>query len=154
MIRRNSGDGIRVGTGGDGTLFYHNTCDNNGTGGSVLLAFFIHWLHNSANSQFVGYGSMLTEGFLAVIVILACVAGLGFVRRLVIGFSRSTPGRAGDGRRFGPAGADGHEGPGGPHPTGRIKGGKGYRCRRYHVHPSTKVKTRVKSSAAVPVAPS
>lgn len=29
------------------------------------------------NAQFVGYGSMLTEGFLAVLVILACVAGLG-----------------------------------------------------------------------------
>jgi len=29
------------------------------------------------DAQFVGYGSMLTEGFLAVIVILACVAGIG-----------------------------------------------------------------------------
>ncbi len=29
------------------------------------------------DAQFVGYGSMLTEGFLAVIVILACAAGLG-----------------------------------------------------------------------------
>ncbi len=29
------------------------------------------------NAQFVGYGSMLTEGFLAVLVILACVAGIG-----------------------------------------------------------------------------
>lgn len=29
------------------------------------------------DAQFIGYGSMLTEGFLAVIVILACVAGLG-----------------------------------------------------------------------------
>jgi carbon starvation protein len=29
------------------------------------------------DAQFVGYGSMLTEGFLAVIVILSCVAGLG-----------------------------------------------------------------------------
>ncbi|WP_411827952.1 carbon starvation protein A [Luteolibacter sp. AS25] len=28
-------------------------------------------------AQFVGYGSMLTEGFLAVLVILACVAGIG-----------------------------------------------------------------------------
>ncbi|MGJ8673415.1 carbon starvation CstA family protein [Rubritalea sp.] len=28
-------------------------------------------------ARFVGYGSMLTEGFLAVLVILACVAGLG-----------------------------------------------------------------------------
>ena len=29
------------------------------------------------DAQFVGFGSMLTEGFLAVIVILACAAGLG-----------------------------------------------------------------------------
>jgi carbon starvation protein len=29
------------------------------------------------DAQFVGYGSMLTEGFLAVLVILACVAGIG-----------------------------------------------------------------------------
>lgn len=34
------------------------------------------------DAQFVGYGSMLTEGFLAVLVILACCAGLGM---------RSTP---------------------------------------------------------------
>ena len=30
------------------------------------------------DAHFVGYGSMLTEGFLATLVILACVAGLGF----------------------------------------------------------------------------
>ncbi|MDC0295521.1 carbon starvation protein A [bacterium] len=29
------------------------------------------------DAQFIGYGSMLTEGFLATIVILACVSGLG-----------------------------------------------------------------------------
>lgn len=29
------------------------------------------------DAQFVGYGSMLTEGFLATLVIIACVAGLG-----------------------------------------------------------------------------
>jgi carbon starvation protein len=29
------------------------------------------------DAQFVGYGSMLTEGFLATLVILACVSGLG-----------------------------------------------------------------------------
>lgn len=29
------------------------------------------------DAQMIGYGSMLTEGFLAVLVILACVAGLG-----------------------------------------------------------------------------
>ncbi len=34
-------------------------------------------LTNEADAHFVGYGSMLTEGFLATIVILACVAGLG-----------------------------------------------------------------------------
>ena len=34
-------------------------------------------LKTESDAQFVGYGSMLTEGFLAVLVILACVAGLG-----------------------------------------------------------------------------
>ena len=34
-------------------------------------------LKSESDAQFVGYGSMLTEGFLAVLVILACVAGLG-----------------------------------------------------------------------------
>ncbi|HQM32728.1 MAG: carbon starvation protein A [Candidatus Hydrogenedentes bacterium] len=34
-------------------------------------------LRNEADAQFVGYGSMLMEGALAVIVILACGAGLG-----------------------------------------------------------------------------
>jgi len=34
-------------------------------------------LCNERDAQFVGFGSMLTEGMLAVIVILACVAGLG-----------------------------------------------------------------------------
>jgi len=34
-------------------------------------------LRNETDAQAVGYGSMLTEGFLAVLVILACVAGLG-----------------------------------------------------------------------------
>jgi carbon starvation protein len=33
-------------------------------------------LRSETDAQFVGYGSMLTEGFLAVIVILACVSGL------------------------------------------------------------------------------
>jgi carbon starvation protein len=33
-------------------------------------------LKTETDATFVGYGSMLTEGFLAVIVILACVAGL------------------------------------------------------------------------------
>lgn len=34
-------------------------------------------LADERDAQLVGYGSMLTEGFLATIVILACVAGLG-----------------------------------------------------------------------------
>ncbi|MGK0188172.1 MAG: carbon starvation protein [Verrucomicrobiales bacterium] len=34
-------------------------------------------LQNEMDAQAVGYGSMLTEGFLAVLVILACVAGIG-----------------------------------------------------------------------------
>ncbi len=34
-------------------------------------------LKTETDAQFVGYGSMLTEGFLAVLVILACVAGIG-----------------------------------------------------------------------------
>ena len=34
-------------------------------------------LKSESDAHFVGYGSMLTEGFLATIVILACVAGLG-----------------------------------------------------------------------------
>ena len=34
-------------------------------------------LKSETDAQFVGYGSMLTEGFLAVLVILACVAGIG-----------------------------------------------------------------------------
>ncbi|MEM0914673.1 MAG: carbon starvation CstA family protein [Planctomycetota bacterium] len=34
-------------------------------------------LENESHARFIGYGSMLTEGFLATLVILACVAGLG-----------------------------------------------------------------------------
>ncbi len=34
-------------------------------------------LRSEADAQYVGYGAMLTEGFLAVLVILACVAGIG-----------------------------------------------------------------------------
>lgn len=34
-------------------------------------------LKTESDAQFVAYGSMLTEGFLAVLVILACVAGIG-----------------------------------------------------------------------------
>ncbi len=35
-------------------------------------------LRNEADAQFVGYGSMLLEGFLATLVILAVAAGIGF----------------------------------------------------------------------------
>ncbi len=34
-------------------------------------------IKRETDARFVGYGSMLTEGFLAVLVILACVAGIG-----------------------------------------------------------------------------
>lgn len=34
-------------------------------------------LDSEADAQFVGFGAMLTEGFLAVLVILACCAGIG-----------------------------------------------------------------------------
>jgi len=34
-------------------------------------------LTSEGDARFVGYGAMLTEGFLAVLVILACVAGIG-----------------------------------------------------------------------------
>ena len=34
-------------------------------------------IKNETDAQMVGYGSMLTEGFLATLVILACVSGLG-----------------------------------------------------------------------------
>ncbi len=34
-------------------------------------------IKSESDAQFVGYGSMLTEGFLATLVILACAAGLG-----------------------------------------------------------------------------
>ena len=39
-------------------------------------------LEKEPDARFVGYGSMLTEGFLATIVILACVAGLGLGKNL------------------------------------------------------------------------
>ena len=40
-------------------------------------------LRCETDAKFVGYGSMLTEGFLAVLVILACVAGLGLGLSLI-----------------------------------------------------------------------
>ncbi len=42
-------------------------------------------LANERDAQFVGYGAMLVEGFMAVLVILACVAGLGLGLRLADG---------------------------------------------------------------------
>ncbi len=39
-------------------------------------------IDNEPDARFVGYGSMLTEGFLATLVIIACVAGLGLGVRL------------------------------------------------------------------------
>ena len=42
-------------------------------------------LRNEKDAQFVGYGSMLTEGFLATLVILACAAGLGLGAHAVVG---------------------------------------------------------------------
>jgi carbon starvation protein len=42
-------------------------------------------LRNEKDAQFVGYGSMLTEGFLATLVILACTAGLGLGIHSVVG---------------------------------------------------------------------
>ena len=46
------------------------------------------------DARFVGYGSMLTEGFLAVLVILACVAGLGLglTKETAAGATTTTPG--------------------------------------------------------------
>ncbi|MBW3542012.1 MAG: carbon starvation protein A [Planctomycetes bacterium] len=46
-------------------------------------------LKNETDAQFVGYGSMLTEGFLAVLVILAVAAGIG------LGWPDRFPGLAG-----------------------------------------------------------
>lgn len=42
-------------------------------------------LRNERDAQLVGYGSMLTEGFLATLVILACAAGLGLGAHAVVG---------------------------------------------------------------------
>jgi len=42
-------------------------------------------LRSEPDARFVGYGSMLTEGFLATLVILACVAGLGLGSQMANG---------------------------------------------------------------------
>jgi carbon starvation protein len=42
-------------------------------------------LKSESDARFVGYGSMLTEGFLAVLVILACTAGLGLGANAIVG---------------------------------------------------------------------
>jgi len=48
-------------------------------------------LRNERDATFVGYGSMLTEGFLATLVILACVAGIG----MGTNWAGGTPGAVG-----------------------------------------------------------
>lgn len=47
-------------------------------------------LARETDAHFVGYGSMLTEGFLAVMVILACCAGLGLGVRVATGADTTT----------------------------------------------------------------
>jgi len=42
-------------------------------------------LKNEKDAQMIGYGSMLTEGFLATLVILACAAGLGLGAHAIVG---------------------------------------------------------------------
>lgn len=49
-------------------------------------------LKSEPEARFVGYGAMLTEGFLATIVILACVAGLGLGIMVDDGTIRSAQG--------------------------------------------------------------
>jgi carbon starvation protein len=44
------------------------------------------------DAQFIGYGSMLTEGFLATIVILACVSGLGLGATQAVGSGKIVTG--------------------------------------------------------------
>ncbi len=51
-------------------------------------------IKNEMDAQFVGYGSMLTEGFLATIVILACVAGLGLGATTALGSGEIVTGEA------------------------------------------------------------
>ena len=53
-------------------------------------------LANEGDAQYVGYGAMLVEGMLAVLVILACTAGLGIGK-----YERTTaPGIAGSGHTY------------------------------------------------------
>ncbi|MEM9479968.1 MAG: carbon starvation protein A [Verrucomicrobiota bacterium] len=47
-------------------------------------------IRNESDARFIGYGSMLTEGFLATLVILACVAGLGLGTNVVTGNAGSS----------------------------------------------------------------
>ncbi len=51
-------------------------------------------LKSEADARFVGYGAMVTEGFLAVIVILACTAGLGLGTGVPSALWTSLPGDA------------------------------------------------------------
>ncbi|MEQ9824975.1 MAG: carbon starvation protein A [Puniceicoccaceae bacterium] len=47
-------------------------------------------LRNEKDAQMVGYGSMLTEGFLATLVILACTAGIGLGAHAIAGDANSS----------------------------------------------------------------
>ena len=57
-------------------------------------------IKNETDAQFVGYGSMLTEGFLATIVILACVAGLGLGAASTLGEPEILTGEAAYNARY------------------------------------------------------
>ena len=52
-------------------------------------------LRDEPDARFVGYGGMLTEGFLATLVILACVAGLGLGAPLKFAAVQSEQGKTG-----------------------------------------------------------
>lgn len=47
-------------------------------------------LRNEKDAQLVGFGSMLTEGFLATLVILACTAGIGLGAHAIAGDANSS----------------------------------------------------------------
>eukprot|EP00752_Nemacystus_decipiens_P017351 g15547.t1 len=65
-------------------------------------------LKNEKDAQFVGFGSMLTEGFLATLVILACCAGLGLGTNLRFNYQADiTPDQNDESRAFVGAFVDG-----------------------------------------------
>ncbi|MFK7759054.1 MAG: carbon starvation protein A [Phycisphaerales bacterium] len=63
-------------------------------------------LKTEGDAQYVGYGAMLTEGFLAVLVIIACVAGVGIGvsdgREEWLGYYRQWGGDGGLGAKLSP----------------------------------------------------